>query len=65
MVQLEPEARNNFHAVVIMLTLSGIAVFLRIAVRFSQRQKPDLPDYLVVASLLLFGGYGATILHRK
>ncbi|CAG9948603.1 unnamed protein product [Clonostachys rosea f. rosea IK726] len=64
MVQLEPEARNNFHAVVIMLTLSGIAVFLRIAVRFSQRQKPDLPDYLVVASLLLFGGYGATILHH-
>ncbi|VUC30842.1 unnamed protein product [Clonostachys rosea] len=64
MIQLEPEARGNFHAVVVMLILSGIAVVLRIAVRFSQRQKPDLPDYLVVFSLILFGGYGATILNH-
>ncbi|CAH0018825.1 unnamed protein product [Clonostachys rhizophaga] len=41
-IQFEPEARGNFHAVVVMLALSGIAVF----------------------SLLLFGGYGATILNH-
>ncbi|CAH0047550.1 unnamed protein product [Clonostachys solani] len=63
MIQLEPEARGNFHAVVVMLALSSITVFLRIAFRFSQHQKPDLPDYLVVFSLLLFGGYDATILN--